>query len=72
MNGFILTGSLAPRHRDAGLTLVEDEDFLQLKHDSQQEPIAVFSSKGAKIEEIVKEADKWLEQENTKRWRRES
>jgi len=67
----ILDGTLAPRHRDAGLSLVEDEHFLQLKHNSQQEPLAVFSATGATIEEIIKEADRYLEQQNIKRWRKE-
>ena len=55
----ILTGSLAPRHRDAGLSLIETgDDFLILKHDNKE--IARYTVFGAKIEEIVKDADKWL------------
>lgn len=62
MSETIINGTLCPRHRDAGLNLVEDDHCIKLQHPSQQAPIATFSATGASPDEIIKEADKWLDQ----------
>ncbi len=58
MKGFIINGTLSPKHREASLELIEDDHTIELKHDS--EIIARFSATGVKIQEIYKEADEWL------------
>ena len=69
MNNFVINGTLCPQHRDAGLTLVENEDFVELQHPDEKEPIARFSAKGVTIEEIHKEADKYIGKQTIKRWK---
>ncbi len=64
MKGFVINGTLAPRHREAGLELVETDDHIvELRHNF--EIITRFSATGVKIEEIYKEADKWLQQQSS-------
>ena len=59
MKQTILDGTLAPRHREAGISLVETDDhFLVLS--CKTETIARWSATGATVFEIIKEADKWL------------
>lgn len=58
MRDFVIRGTLAPRHREAGLELTEDDHIIELKHDT--EAIARFSAISVEISEIHKEADKWL------------
>ncbi len=51
----ILSQALKKEHRDAGLYLKEDEDFLYLKRGDEIK--ATFNSRRATIEEILKAAD---------------
>ena len=53
----ILTRTLKKSHRNAGLYLDEDEDFVYLKKDDKI--LAVFSAVGATIESVWMEADKY-------------
>jgi len=64
MRNFIIHGTLAPRHREAGLELTEDDHIIELKHNS--EVIARFSAISVKVIEIHKEADKWLKEQQHK------
>jgi hypothetical protein len=55
-----LQAALTERQREAGLCLVEpDDDVLQPKRGDQV--LATFSRRGAAIESIREEAEKWLE-----------
>ncbi len=54
-----LTKILKPQHRQTGLYLEEDEDFLYLKCIGVSKTLATFSTRGATIESIWEEADKW-------------
>ena len=38
----VLTQTLRPAHRAAGLFLQEDEDFLYLKREGQDKPLAIW------------------------------
>lgn len=55
----ILSKILKLEHRNIGLTLEENEDFVYLVKNGHT--IAVFSSRGATIEEVLHEADQQLE-----------
>lgn len=55
----ILTKLLRQEHRDIGLTLEEDEDFVYLVRAGHT--VATFSATGATIESIIREADQHLE-----------
>lgn len=63
---FRLTGSLAPHHREAGMELFEiDDHIIELRqHDKV---IAHYSATGVTIEQIVKDADRWLNEQKGNR-----
>jgi hypothetical protein len=67
MHPFIINGTLAPRHREAGLELVEDDHIVELRHNGGS--VAQFSATGTTVLEIHKAADKWLEEQHVKRWK---
>ncbi len=52
-------GILLQQHKDAGMTLSEEEDFVYLRRG--QEVLAVFSTKGATVASIRHKADQYLE-----------
>lgn len=54
----ILTQSLKKHHRQAGLYLEEDDDFVYLKKGDKA--LKVFSSKGVTFQDIWEEADKYV------------
>jgi hypothetical protein len=70
MNQFVISGTLAPRHRDVGLELTENDHTLELK-DREGNSIAQFSATGVTIEEIYREADRYIEKQATKRGKRD-
>ena len=53
----VLVNLLTAEHKNAGLYLVEDEDFLYLMKQGDPLPQRIFSSKGATFAEIRYEAD---------------
>jgi len=59
----ILNGSLSPRHREAGLELIETDDHVLELRTHNAEIVARFSATSTTILEIHKEADKWLQQQ---------
>lgn len=54
-------GILEKRHTEAGLQLQEDEDFIYLSWGSKE--LARWSALGATRENILAEADKYLDKE---------
>lgn len=62
----ILNGTLAPKHRTAGLELIETDDHLLELRTYNAEVIARFSAIGVTVLEIHREADKWLQQQEAK------
>ena len=62
----ILTQTLRPVHRAAGLFLEEDEDelFLYLKREGQGQPLAVWVTSTATVVMIHAAADSILERED--------
>ncbi|MCJ7805230.1 hypothetical protein MUP46_01120 [Patescibacteria group bacterium] len=61
----ILNGTLAPRHRDAGLSLVDKDGDLQLL-DFNMKLIKSFPGTGALILDIITAADNYLIDSNLK------
>jgi len=59
----VLTGILRPAHRTAGLFLEEQEDFLYLKKEGQEKPLATFIVWMVTVEMIRYAADSILEKE---------
>jgi len=59
----ILTQTLRPVHRAAGLFLEEDEDFLYLKREGQDKPLAVWLAYTVTETMIHDTADSILEKE---------
>ncbi len=65
MNNFILNGSLAPRHKEAGIMLClapADKSLLNLIQGGHV--IKSFDADKTTIYEILEEADKWLYNKN--------
>jgi hypothetical protein len=62
----ILNGTLCPRHRDAGLSLVDKDGDLQLL-DFNMKLIKSFPGTGALILDIITAADNYLIDSNLKR-----
>lgn len=56
----VLTAALKPRHREAGLYLEEDEDFVYLR-DGSDLPVATFHGRSATIPEFWAAADAYKE-----------
>jgi len=57
----ILTQTLAPRHKEIGLFLEEDEDFLYLKREGQDKPLATWMAYTVTIAMIHDAADSIVE-----------
>jgi hypothetical protein len=53
-----LNAILPYNHRQAGMSLDEDEDFLYLYHEGKR--VAIWNSRAVTIIEILKEADRYL------------
>jgi len=54
----VLTAALKPEHRDAGLYLEEDEDFVYLKHGNKVE--GIWYGRTVTVAKIWALADKYL------------
>jgi len=59
----VLTQTLRPAHRAFGLYLDEDEDFLYLKREGQDKPLAVWLAYTVTVAMIHDAADSILERE---------
>lgn len=59
----VLTGVLKPTHKAAGLYLEEEEDFLYLKKEGREKPLATWVSTTVTVEKIQDAADAILEKE---------
>ena len=59
----VLTATLMQRHRDAGLYLDEDEDFLYLKREGGSKPLATWWALTATVAMVRDAADSILERE---------
>lgn len=57
----ILEAVLTEEHHDAGLWLTETEDFLYLYH--RGDVVAKFSSRGATVAAVRREADSWIKKQ---------
>ena len=59
----VLRGVLRPVHRAYGLYLEEDEDFLYLKKEGEEKPLAIWVTSVVTVATIQNGADSILERE---------
>ncbi len=61
----VLIGTLRQAHRALGLYLEEEEDFLYLRMEGQEKPLAIWISSVVTVAMIQDAADKIIEKEES-------